>query len=314
MLGSLMSAGGHRTRSKQPPALLPPPNQIAFLASLAIHPLYTNRPTEVSHRIIGSQAMQYLRGLLGSVGPVHANFRAAFDFEPWRRQGRRALPAGVKDQINEEDEAMGGRFAPSHIVFSKAESFWRLLGWAFNCSALHPERWKYWEVWLGFMADVLDADYRERERLDAGDGSLLLRYVRDLDRSAVKGIVRALFADGSAASLREFPELYDRETRARTDAGNKRKRTLSVNLDLANNRFGDYFDDDDGLSSQGSAPDSPSRPAPGPRQKRMDEAPPPSEELMASVGLRLRFFDIVRKRFSAKTDNPYLFACPVSWC
>ncbi|KLU89349.1 hypothetical protein MAPG_08321 [Magnaporthiopsis poae ATCC 64411] len=306
MLGSLMSAGGHRPRSKQRQALVPPPNQIAFLASLAIHPLYTNRPTEVSHRIIGSQAMQYLRGLLGSVGPVHANFRAALDFEPWRRQGRRAPPAAVENESNEEDEAMGGRFAPSHIVFSKAESFWRLLGWAFNCSALHPERWKYWEVWLGFMADVLDADYRERESLDdrgtgANDwrhGSLLLRYVRDLDRSAVKGMVRALFADGSAASLREFPELYDREAKVRTDAGNKRKRAPSSDLDLANDKFGDYFDDDDDLSSQGSCPDSPSRPTAGPRRKRMEEAAPPlSEELVASVSLRLRFFDIVGKAF-----------------
>ncbi|KAL8370368.1 hypothetical protein RB595_000647 [Gaeumannomyces hyphopodioides] len=304
MLGSLMSSGGHRPRSKQRPALLPPPNQIAFLASLAIHPLYTNRPTEMSHRTIGSQAMQYLRGLLGSVGPVHANFRAAFDFEPWRRQGRRGLSAGAEDETNEEDGAMGGRFAPSHIVFSKTESFWRLLGWAFNCSALHPERWRYWESWLSFMADVLDADYRERERLDASDangsdwrrGSLLLRYVRDLDRSAVKGMVRAMFADGSAASLREFPELYDREAKVRTDSGNKRKRTLSSDLDLANDNFGDYFDDD-GLSSEGSAPESPTWPTAGSRQKRMEEAPPPSEELMASVSLRLRFFDMVGKAF-----------------
>ncbi|KAL8303736.1 hypothetical protein RB597_004859 [Gaeumannomyces tritici] len=305
MLGSLMSSGGHRPRSKQRPALVPPPNQVAFLASLAIHPLYTNRPTEMSHRTIGSQAMQYLRGLLGSAGPVHANFRTAFDFEPWRRHGRRGLSAGVEDEANEEDEAMGGRFAPSHIVFSKAESFWRLLGWAFNCSALHPERWRYWESWLGFMADVLDADYRERERLDTSGGadgsdwrrgSLLLRYVRDLDRSAVKGMVRALFADGSAASLREFPELYDREAKVRTGAGNKRKRTLSSDLDLANDNFGDYFDDD-GLSSEGSAPESPTRQTAGSRQKWMEVAPPPSEELMASVSLRLRFFDMVGKAF-----------------
>jgi hypothetical protein len=104
-----------------------------------------------------------------------------------------------------------------------------MVGWAFNCSVKHPKRWKYWKVWLDFMLDVLDADWKEREAQDRETQadpedqfvhktvrqSLLVQYLSDTRgrSSAVKRVVRSAFADGGPDSLREFPEVFPNETR-----------------------------------------------------------------------------------------------------
>ncbi|TLD03771.1 uncharacterized protein PgNI_11782 [Pyricularia grisea] len=324
MLCSTLSAGGHRTNPN--PAFIPPHPHLAFLASLAIHPKFTNRPTTSDGQSIGSRAMQYLQALQRTVGPVNANLAAAFDFEPWRKRARRGAAASAELDLSEDEDLLRGQFVEGYVVFAKAESFWKLVGWAFNCSALHAERWRYWRVWLEFLVDVLERDYQERERLDdeaGGDdcgetsdsedirgtrwreGSLLFRYVcstdrrsSELNRSTIKGMLRAIFADGTESSVREFPELFTDEAKPKPTAGAKRKRGLSTTLDLEREQYGDYLDED-GYSSSGSQPVSPS----GRQAKRMRggkaksagpvEDPPPSECLLESVGLRLRLFELL---------------------
>jgi len=130
-----------------------------------------------------------------------------------------------------------------------------MVGWAFNCSVKHPKRWKYWKVWLDFMLDVLDADWKEREAQDGETQadpedqfvyktvrqSLLVQYLSDTRgrSSAVKRVVRSAFADGGPDSLREFPEVFPNETRElKVQTGQKRKR------DGVEHRFGDYDDDE----------------------------------------------------------------------
>ena len=49
-------------------------------------------------------------------------------------------------------------------VWQRAEDFWHVVGWAFRCSVLHPERWERWQIWLQFMCNVLEDDWKERER------------------------------------------------------------------------------------------------------------------------------------------------------
>ncbi|KAI7918322.1 hypothetical protein M9X92_006952 [Pyricularia oryzae] len=328
MLSSTLLAGGHRANPTA--AFIPPHPHLAFLASLAIHPKFTNRPTTSDGQAIGSRAMQYLQALQRTVGPVNANLAAAFDFEPWRKRLRRGAAASADLDLSDDEDLLRGQFVEGYVVFAKAESFWKLVGWAFNCSALHPERWRYWRVWLEFLVDVLERDYEERQRLDEGaggepgselgseasnsddargtrwrEGSLLFRYMcstdrrsGELNRSTIKGMLRAIFADGTESSVREFPELFADEAKPKPTAGAKRKRGLSTTLDLEREQYGDYLDED-GYSSSGSQPASPS----GRQVKRMRggkakpagpvEDPPPSEHLLESVGLRLRLFELL---------------------
>jgi hypothetical protein len=150
---------------------------------------------------------------------------------------------------------MKGVIANNGRIRKCAKDFWHMVGWAFNCSVKHPKRWKYWKVWLDFMLDVLDADWKEREaqdretQADSGDHfvyktvrqSLLVQYLSDAKgrSSAVKRIVRSAFADGEPDSLREFPEVFPNETKElKAQTGQKRKRGG------VEHRFGDYDDDE----------------------------------------------------------------------
>lgn len=98
------------------------------------------------------------------------------------------------------------------------------------------------------MLDVLDADWKEREREDADDKgfksrmktnpdveceykslekSLLVQYVSGVKgrSSAMKRVVRSAFADGGSESLREYPEVFQNETKElKLQTGQKRKR------------------------------------------------------------------------------------------
>ncbi len=147
-----------------------------------------------------------------------------------------------------------------------------MAGWAFNCSALHPPRWQCWKPWLEYMVRVLETDFDERQRQDtevhestgAPDPcdyaltreSLLLSYLRDCtNQMSLRSIIRALLADGSQSCTNLFPEVFDRENKPQAHAARKRRRQV---LDLENDKFGDYFDDD---SSTSSETDSSSKPA-----------------------------------------------------
>jgi hypothetical protein len=150
---------------------------------------------------------------------------------------------------------MKGVIANNGRIRKCAKDFWHMVGWAFNCSVKHPKRWKYWKVWLDFMLDVLDADWKEREAQDRETQadpedqfvhktvrqSLLVQYLSDTRgrSSAVKRVVRSAFADGGPDSLREFPEVFPNETRElKVQTGQKRKRGG------VEHRFGDYDDDE----------------------------------------------------------------------
>jgi hypothetical protein len=50
----------------------------------------------------------------------------------------------------------------SDSLWSRAEDFWHAVGWAFNCSVLHPERWERWQVWLQYMCEVMEDDWEQR--------------------------------------------------------------------------------------------------------------------------------------------------------
>ncbi|KAK4039980.1 hypothetical protein C8A01DRAFT_36030 [Parachaetomium inaequale] len=189
---------------KPSPALIPPPSQIALLATLIIHPSFTSRAPETSNIHAASHALSYLRGLLSTVGPINANFRAAFTFGDTtttsntsngngsssvittRANGRSgggltttsSHPSGLYSSSEDDSpppssagDALTGPFARSHLLFRRAPDFWTVLGWAFRCAAEHSaSRWPHWRVWLGFVVAVLEADFDARLARDGNTG------------------------------------------------------------------------------------------------------------------------------------------------
>ncbi|KAK3902057.1 hypothetical protein C8A05DRAFT_15839 [Staphylotrichum tortipilum] len=241
ILSGLLSDGTttpsrHRLPPSQPPkpARVPPPSQIALLATLIIHPSFTTRPQETNSLHTAAHAHTYLRGLLNTVGPINANFRAAFDFYPHpnnhgtttrathnsatRTATRAATPDGDNNSPSspsDNEARLTGSFARSQLLFRRATDFWAVLGWAFRCAAEHPRHWRCWRAWLDLVIGVLEADVDERIARDrvavevgkAGKGkevvysmlgeSLVVGYLEGLRkerRNVMRDVLRAVFA------------------------------------------------------------------------------------------------------------------------
>lgn len=283
-----------------------------------MHPAYTNRADKASSEV-ATLALSYLRSLLTVAGPVNANLRAAFQFYSTPRYHRRRSgydsDDGLSDDASTDErdrdrDRITGSLANAHSVWSRGQDFWSTIGWAFNCSALHPQRWRYWKVWVEFMLDVLEEDWAERERLDMeahddtkGGGStstapttmreqsILLMYMeqRNGPQGGFKAIMKALFADGGSLSTSSFHEVFEKEPRARRqDEATMKKRKREDKVDVENDRFGDYLDDDI-FSSGASEPPTPEKP----RRRPKTTAVAFAAGLTESVPLRLRLFKLL---------------------
>ncbi|KAL2017030.1 hypothetical protein VTK56DRAFT_2674 [Thermocarpiscus australiensis] len=204
---SLVAAPRSRTKTK--PARVPPPSQLALLATLVVHPSFTSRAgPDRSSLHAAAHALAYLRGLLSIVGPVNANLRAAFEFSSSSSSSRyfggggggggrtsarggggggggnnaAAGPIGggggggeFGSPSSSDSDSVGGQFARDQILWRRAPDFWAVLGWAFRCAAEYPHRWRHWRVWLEFMVAVLEADFDERLARDREQGGVIGR-------------------------------------------------------------------------------------------------------------------------------------------
>lgn len=153
--------------------------------------------------------------------------------------------------------------------------------------------------------DVLEADWNERERRDkehqrsngpdaeipttSRKESIIRMYMTQQNgrQSGIKGILKALVADGGELSSSAFKEVFEREPRGPRKASNKRKRDQV--LDLENDKFGDYFEDES-MSSGVSEPPTPQKP------KDTRETPTTSAYstgMVESISLRLRLFTLL---------------------
>lgn len=183
-----------------------------------------------------------------------------------------------------DTDALAGRFANEQSVWSSGSDLWHVVGWALGCcTVLHKHRWRVWRPWLAMLLDVIESDWEERkqgrghgnvgtdggqtsgvEKTSAGlENSMLIRFLVDnvgRGSTAVKRAVRAIFAGTDRLSLSQYHPVFEREAMIRrvADETGERKRKRSDMLDLKNDKFGDYFaddDDDDSVpSSQQSIP------------------------------------------------------------
>ncbi|KIH88275.1 hypothetical protein SPBR_06673 [Sporothrix brasiliensis 5110] len=209
-------------------------------------------------------------------------------------------------QDNDED-AVSGRMATRDGIWMRGESFWRVAAWALGCSVREPARWRTWRPWLTFMVDVIEADLAERLADDDGDDddddgvlydSLLFQYLSEdgagggaggHSTSHLRRIAAAILADGSQPALAR--EVFDKETvltgaaATATATANTSAASASIStytrpkrvLDLDNDKFGDYSDDEESAPStpESSAAPSPS-PSPSPSPFHRNKAKPAS--------------------------------------
>ncbi|KAI1469488.1 uncharacterized protein F4812DRAFT_332080 [Daldinia caldariorum] len=271
LLNSLLSSsrGGPND-----PYYCPPPSQLSLLATAVVHPKFTTRPREEGWSEVSAESLVYLRNILSCLGPINGRFKEAFRFISTPRSG---TPDSYSDDqgYGGDDDSAEGTYAHMRRrhhqdgLWRRAQDFFHVVGWAFNCSVLYPNRWRYWRHWLEFMMDLLEQDLIERHRLDVESGeadcpllrdSILAGYIAERSgRSAggLKSIMDAIFADGSVAASSRFQEIWQKEHKeAPKDTAKKRKRE-TVNIEKGN--FGGWLDDESVYSSQTSEPPTPQK-------------------------------------------------------
>lgn len=245
---------------------MPPPNQLAFIGTLLVHPLHTSAASSRERLEVSSESLILLQNVLAILGPVGGNLGEAFAF-PF--SGSRRSGGYLKKESGTDFKAISptsgdgdikSTLAKDNSLWIRAQDFWHVVGWAFNCSIRHEKRWTYWKLWLGYMIDVLNADWNERVCLDQKEDkdmdsrkaqsrtwlrkSILLGYLPERGSTAVRRVVKSIFADGSVEAIRGFPEIFERENRdVVRQLGTKRKREQKFDIDEGN--FGDYIGDDE---------------------------------------------------------------------
>lgn len=262
LLNNILTSG---TSSGQRPAFVPHYSHISLAGTLLVHPVTTTRAPNHERAEVSTQSFVYLRNLFALVGPARAKFGDAFTFiAPDHGRGRRKLRRshavdGAQRHGSESPGAAEGEIvspmAAEDSVWRRAQDFWHVVGWAFNCSVGQRKRWRFWKVWLAYMLDVIEADWKERTSgRAAGDDdsledSLLIRYIGNSGgtSSVTRRMVKAVFANGEPESMRLFPEVFANETleRKKADTVRKRKRGEGVNVELDN--YGDYVGTEEDL-------------------------------------------------------------------
>ncbi|KAI1127618.1 hypothetical protein F5Y10DRAFT_277956 [Nemania abortiva] len=293
------------TRAENPrePVYCPPPSQISLLCSIIVHPDFTTRPKEPDWPQISLQSLVYLRDLLAVLGPVNACFKEAVLFGTHTTSDLDLDTHAALDSGQDADERGLVRLSPRHgndSVWQRGRDFFSVVGWVFNCSALHSERWQWWARWLDFMLDLLEEDLEQRNQLDMENSSDSMTFLQDsilasyiTQRSgrttdAVMWIMKALFADGSASSASVFQEVWHREHRTKSQrTANKRKRD-KVNIDKG--EYGGYLDDESVHSSQASEPPTPQKQR---TKAELAEAEASEATFIETIAYRQRLFSLV---------------------
>lgn len=311
LLTSLLTSG---SASHSPlPAFLPPPQYLALIATLAVHPTLTTRAKALEQIQAANLALRYLRLVLKHAGPVNGNFNDAFAFNslsPSSRRGgsgrRRTTGEGVNPSVDDY-EGIDIELANAGSLWTRAEDFWQVVGWCFNCSILYKRRWERWNAWLTYMLEVLEVDWDAREHGEGDESrekSLVMKYINSGVTTAgrQRKILRAVFADGQKKSVAEFGEIWQNETKELKKDTDIKK--AEKKIDIEDDNYGDYMEDEDEEDLEDSPKDLSS--SPERTSQTRDSIPNVADDLggMDSINLRLRLLSLFSK-VSAVLPNEF---------
>jgi hypothetical protein len=232
-LCNLLAAGTSISTPAQPHiGFLSPPAYLAFASSLVAYPKITTKTHSKEIKKGSDAALRYLRCVHTTIdGPAYATIRQAFSFPEERARRRapahRSAAASLSPGPGDDVEHIAGDAAIAESVWTRAEDFWQIVGWAFNCSVSHKKRWDRWKLWLGVMLDFLGADWEfcvQRSKIEDMyseniiQDSLLWHYIvghsGSVNRGSRRRMVKAILATASVESLKDYPEIWERETDA----------------------------------------------------------------------------------------------------
>ncbi|KAF1911461.1 hypothetical protein BDU57DRAFT_533563 [Ampelomyces quisqualis] len=261
-LSSLLAAGTSISTPAQPHiGLIAPATYLAFASSLIVYPKITTKTRSKDAQRGADAALRYLRCVHNTVhGPAYSVVRQAFSFseESSRRRdrGHHGVTASLSPKSGDDISAIAGDAAQSHSLWAKADDFWHIVGWALNCSKSHHHRWERWKLWLGMTLDFLESDWelcvgrgKEDETLQESTlkESLIWRYILgdavSVSRGVRRRIVRAILATASAEALKDFPEIWQKESegpKRQTREGNQARE-----VDFETGDMADYGSDED---------------------------------------------------------------------
>ena len=243
------------------------------------------------------------------VGPLHAGLNDAFIFTGQRISNRRG---GRKRTIGEGGSPVVGdlgtinnELANADSLWARAENFWEVVGWCFNCSVLYKKRWERWSAWLSYMIDVLEADWEVSEQMVEGGAwakSLVMSFI-DLESTTSgkeRKIVRAIFADGRAKSMAEFSEIWKNETKVLKKDATLQKAKKKIDIDADD--YGDYMEDETeaDLEDSSSACSFPGQST----HDKVNHVANTADGLggMESISLRVRLLSLLSKVSASNTE------------
>ncbi|KAI9735976.1 MAG: hypothetical protein M1834_001442 [Cirrosporium novae-zelandiae] len=254
------------------PAFVPPPEYLALISTLVVHPSLNTRATTPERVQASNAALNYLYSVLHIAGPINAKFDQAFTFTYFNRSrnGKKQHWHDTDKQGEQGPDAINSNIADAGSLWNCAEGFWSVVGWAFNCSVLYPKRWERWQVWLEFMCQTMEDDWAERLRYDknsdhemddpdtiivgrvqkatkrAIEDSLIIKYLtpKENDYTLKRKVLRAIFSEGNKTDTNEFGEIFRNETKKLTKEDTSKK---VQQVDIDRGIYGDYLDelDDD---------------------------------------------------------------------
>ncbi|KAJ4295270.1 hypothetical protein N0V90_007281 [Kalmusia sp. IMI 367209] len=254
-LHSLLAAGSSISVPAKPyVGLLAPAAHLALASTLVVYPPTSTRATSADARQGSDAALRYLRCVHDTIrGPGYKTVKDAFSFTHTRRRGVASAAANHVERL--DVERLDTLAANAHSLWQRAEDFWHVIGWAFNCAAIHKLRWERWRLWLDVTLDFLEADWDDCAKYGAQEpterdamlqDTLIWRYISSQDpaiSNTRRRIIKAIFAVGDAQSLQQYPEVWDKET-MEAKPPDAKSETIGL-VDFENENDGDYMSDDE---------------------------------------------------------------------
>ncbi|KAK5306179.1 hypothetical protein LTR99_001869 [Exophiala xenobiotica] len=274
----LLSIIGNSASYSDPlaPVIIPSAPHLAVAATISIHPVFTTRTHSREKWDQANAALRLLRLVQTLVGPLNADFTTAFTFRKYDFNFRSSRHSTAAVHFDDEEDYQSDNlsiastdlntpYAALQSIFTRAEDFWHLVGWSFNCacqplSPIHTARWHHYRLLLTFLLDVLEADWALRTTESGPDSnsttpeeSLLWSYIELASggHARARRMLRAIFADGSTRSTAEFQPIFTHELKeppSQNPTTNKRQVDVNIDADI----YGDYLmRDESDLSDDG---------------------------------------------------------------